>query len=936
MAVEEKKADAPAKEPADAKGKGKGKKKGEKLEDELSPEDEELKSQMELLVTRAQDKELEIRKAALQAMVTEIRTATSSMTSVPKPLKFLGPHYAALKESYKGASADATKVMLADVLSMLAMTNSEPGVRESLTFKLEGTPSELASWGHEYVRHLSGEIAEEYNERLSDETGAKGKAAELMPLIIDHMVPFFIEHNAEAEAIDLLSEVGMIESLVQHVDKTNCERVVMYLSQVAQYVPEPEDAQVLGVAVAALRKIGRHAEAMRLAVKLQNMTLVADILASCEDEMVKKQMAYMLARYGVRPEAEDELARIMDGAHTTEQYLELARDLDVVEPKTPEEVYKSHLEKRPASSSHIDSARQNLASTFVNGFVNVGFGADKLMLTEGNKWLYKNKEHGMMSAAASLGALLLWDVDGGLSQIDKFLYSSDTNIKAGALLAVGVLNSGVRNECDPALALLTEYVENKAPANIKMGATLGLGLAYAGSAREEVLELLMPLVADIETSLEVVAMAALSLGLTFVGTCNEDISQALLSVLMERDQQVLQKETLTRLICLAIGLLYLGKQQEVEVALELAKVLEGPVGLHCTLTLETCAYAGTGNVLKVQRLLELSGEHLAKDEEDEADGGGGQGAQGGGARPPERGGAGHRHGGHGGGARLGDVHPRLPAHAAVRRPARTARGAAGPRAALRLQPVQHDRDRHAVQALARPGPGGRHQRHHRHGHHRGGHQPLQGVRQPALARHLLRQGAGRALRGATGAGPHARRQGPCHALAAPPGQQRRGLPPGGTRQPARGDAHLHGLQDDRAGQAPLPTVDARRGDAPSHAGDGRRGAQAAARARARRAEGGRGGARGAAQANHGLPDAHHARAARHGREGRACVRRVLAALDSDRGRRHPAEEPQPRARDQDREEKVICGAPTHRCCGAQPQLTPLRARTVNQSTCNNT
>ena len=77
----------------------KGKKKGEKVEDELSPEDEELKTQMELLVTRAQDKELEIRKAALQAMVTEIRTATSSMTSVPKPLKFLRPHYGTLKET---------------------------------------------------------------------------------------------------------------------------------------------------------------------------------------------------------------------------------------------------------------------------------------------------------------------------------------------------------------------------------------------------------------------------------------------------------------------------------------------------------------------------------------------------------------------------------------------------------------------------------------------------------------------------------------------------------------------------------------------------------------------------------------------------------------------------------------------------------------------
>merc|ERR1719502_240732 len=129
----------------------------------------------------------------------------------------------------------------------------------------------------------------------------------------------------------------------------------------------------------------------------------------------------------------------------------------------------------------------------------------------------------------------------------------------------------------------------------------------------------MPLVADIDTSLEVVAMASLSLGLAFVGTCHEDISQTLLSALMERPQQALQNDTLTRLICLAVGLLYLGKQEEVEVALELAKVLEGTVGQYCTLTLETCAYAGSGNVLKVQRLMALCGEHLAKDDDDEAD-----------------------------------------------------------------------------------------------------------------------------------------------------------------------------------------------------------------------------------------------------------------------------------------------------------------------------
>ena len=71
-------------------------------------------------------------------------------------------------------------------------------------------------------------------------------------------------------------------------------------------------------------------------------------------------------------------------------------------------------------------------------------------------------------------------------QIDKFLYSNDDNIKAGALLSVGVLSCGTRNECDPALALLAEYVEAKHPSNIKMGAIFGLGLAYAGHKKEEV------------------------------------------------------------------------------------------------------------------------------------------------------------------------------------------------------------------------------------------------------------------------------------------------------------------------------------------------------------------------------------------------------------------------------------------------------------------
>jgi 26S proteasome regulatory subunit N1 len=90
---------------------------------------------------------------------------------------------------------------------------------------------------------------------------------------------------------------------------------------------------------------------------------------------------------GTNEEADEdlrtELEQINGNTQLSEHYLQLARDLDVMEAKTPEDVYKSHLvEGRASDGPTIDSARQNLASTFVNGFVNAGFGTDKLVTAD--------------------------------------------------------------------------------------------------------------------------------------------------------------------------------------------------------------------------------------------------------------------------------------------------------------------------------------------------------------------------------------------------------------------------------------------------------------------------------------------------------------------------------------------------------------------------
>jgi len=43
------------------------------------------------------------------------------------------------------------------------------------------------------------------------------------------------------------------------------------------------------------------------------------------------------------------------------------------------------------------------------------------------------QDHGKTSATASLGMITLWDVEGGLPQIDKYLYSRDNHVVAGIL-----------------------------------------------------------------------------------------------------------------------------------------------------------------------------------------------------------------------------------------------------------------------------------------------------------------------------------------------------------------------------------------------------------------------------------------------------------------------------------------------------------------------
>ena len=81
-------------------------------------EDQALKEKLELCVERLGDRNPTIAKQSLEMIKTEVAGATSSMSSIPKPLKFMSPLYEKVKARHdEHKMVDAFKVSDSDALT---------------------------------------------------------------------------------------------------------------------------------------------------------------------------------------------------------------------------------------------------------------------------------------------------------------------------------------------------------------------------------------------------------------------------------------------------------------------------------------------------------------------------------------------------------------------------------------------------------------------------------------------------------------------------------------------------------------------------------------------------------------------------------------------------------------------------------------------------
>ena len=65
-----------------------------------------------------------------------------------------------------------------------------------------------------------------------DEAATERRRGELVALSAQ-LVAYLMEHNAEAEACDLLMEIERLDLLEQHVSKDTYQRVCLYLTRLA-------------------------------------------------------------------------------------------------------------------------------------------------------------------------------------------------------------------------------------------------------------------------------------------------------------------------------------------------------------------------------------------------------------------------------------------------------------------------------------------------------------------------------------------------------------------------------------------------------------------------------------------------------------------------------------------------------------------------------
>lgn len=171
--------------------------------------------------------------------------------------------------------------MLADIISVLSMAYGKESGRETLKYRLLGERGPIEYWGHEYVKHLAMEIGQEYREVIADPSGL----TEALSTMINEIVRFFLDHNAEPDSVDLLISTEQLPRILNLLkENDDVDRICLYILSCVPFEAYPDDTVLLKTVHSIYRSHSKFPEAMSISIRMNSSEMIKDDFDSCNDE----------------------------------------------------------------------------------------------------------------------------------------------------------------------------------------------------------------------------------------------------------------------------------------------------------------------------------------------------------------------------------------------------------------------------------------------------------------------------------------------------------------------------------------------------------------------------------------------------------------------------------------------------------------------------
>lgn len=502
--------------------------------------------EIHVILDNLQNTDPGVTHSALSMLVQKLRSSTSMASTIPKLLLSLISHKDILKQRMSGMSGENKKTM-ADILSVVSATSE--GI-ETLEYRLEGGSTPLDIWGHQYIKKLSSDIIKVYTEQPA---ASRGNFEGLLSEVLQCLFRF----NSEYDAIDLLIEVNLLETLPEYVDRDNLDRVCTYLYSIIPYLSRKPRKQGLAALIEIHRQAGQIIEYTNLMVREQRLDEIASLMAN-EPPAVQLQMAYVLSKHEVRLRASTpQLQDILDGRHM-------------------KNINRYVAEKLELASASKDT---NLGS-FPEALAKATFANEKIPEQE-NKKSYK------ISSQSSKGLLYLWNPERAMEELEEHLFSDDGYLKVSSILALSASTCKVHDESETVLAVVKEALTTHSTTQ-KLVLLQSLLLQYAGTGRNDILEVVRPFMHD--SQIEVALFAIYTTGSVAAGSGSIEVFTETVQVLTERGSS----SPFMKYAILGMALIFLGQEDGVEQILELASSVD-KYGTALGILLRGTAYLGTGN-----------------------------------------------------------------------------------------------------------------------------------------------------------------------------------------------------------------------------------------------------------------------------------------------------------------------------------------------------